>query len=217
MQGHREAWYGTAVSPTLLSTITEAVVDAGRPWQARPLASVYPLLSFEALCVQSRQEGPVQTTAVDLALGLPMEGEKDLLGWWLSESEGTTGWLSVFTALPNRGVQDGCMACGDGLKGLPEAIEAVFPKTPGPLCLVHKVRNRLQDVPWPGRRAVAAALRAIDGAAALPDAAHALERFAERWDAKSPAIRPSGLADGDRLTVFFDSPPALRRAVYTTK
>ena len=122
----------------------------------------------------------------------------------------------MFTDLHNRGVQDGFIACVDGLKGLPEAIEAVLPKTQVQLCIVHKVRNSLKYVPWKERRAVAADLRAIYGAATLPEAEQALERFAERWDAKYPAISPSWLADWDRLTVFFDYPPAIRRAVYTT-
>ena len=120
------------------------------------------------LFVKSRQEGPVQTKAVYLALGITMDGEKELLGLWLSESEGAKFWLSVFTELQNRGVQDCFIACVDGLKGLPEAIEAVFPKTQVQLCIVHKVRNSLRYVPWKERRAVAADLRAIYGAATLP-------------------------------------------------
>src|SRR5215468_6191748 len=216
IQAHLEDLYDVEVSPTLISNITDAVLDEVRAWQARPLASVYPILYFDALFVKSRQEGPVQTKAVYVALGITVEGEKELLGLWLSDSEGAKFWLSVFTELKNRGVTDCFIACVDGLKGLPEAIEAVFPKTQVQLCVVHKVRNSLKYVPWKERRAVAADLRAIYGAATLPDAEHALERFAERWDAKYPAISPSWLADWDRLTVFFDYPPAIRRAVYTT-
>src|SRR5215470_14319641 len=216
MQGHLEELYGTEVSPTLISTITDAVLDEVRTWQARPLASVYPILYFDALFVKSREEGAVQTKAVYLALGVTMEGEKELLGLWLSESEGAKFWLSVFTELQNRGVQDCFIACVDGLQGLPEAIEAVFPKTQVQLCVVHKVRNSLKYVPWKERRAVAADLRAIYGATTLADAEQALERFADRWDTKYPAISPSWLADWDRLTVFFDYPPAIHRAVSTT-
>jgi len=193
------------------------VLDEVRTWQARPLASGYPILYFDALFVKSRQEGSVQTKTVYLALGITMDGEKELLGLWLSESAGAKFWLSVFTELHNRGVTDCFIACVDGLQGLPEAIAAVFPKPQVQLCIVHKVRNSLKYVPWKERRAVAADRRAIYGAATLPDAEQALERFAEHWDATYPAISPSWLADGDRLTVFFDSPPALRRAVYTTK
>ena len=216
MQDHLEELYGVEVSPTLISNVTDAVLDEVRTWQARPLASVYPILYFDALFVKSRQEGPVQTKAVYVALGITIEGEKELLGLWLSESEGAKVWLSVFTELQNRGVEDCFIACVDGLKGLPEAIEAVFPKTQVQLCIVHKVRNSLKYVPWKERKAVATDLRAIYGAATLADAEHALERFAERWDAKYPTISPSWLADWDRLTVLFDYPPAIRRVIYTT-
>ena len=216
IQAHLEDLYEVEVSPTLISNITDAVLDEVRAWQARPLASVYPILYFDALFVKSRQEGPVQTKAVYVALGITVEGEKELLGLWLSESEGAKFWLSVFTDLQNRGVEDCFIACVDGLKGLPEAIEAVFPKTQVQLCIVHKVRNSLKYVPWKERKAVAADLRAIYAAATLAEAEHALERFAERWDTKYPTISPSWLADWDRLTVLFDYPPAIRRVMYTT-
>ena len=216
IQDHLEELYGVEVSPTLISNVTDAVLDEVRTWQARPLASVYPILYFDALFVKSRQEGPVQTKAVYVALGITVEGEKELLGLWLSESEGAKFWLSVFTELQNRGVEDCFIACVDGLKGLPEAIEAVFPKTQVQLCIVHKVRNSLKYVPWKERKAVAADLRAIYAAATLAAAEQALERFAERWDTKYPTISPSWLADWDRLTVFFDYPPAIRRVIYTT-
>lgn len=204
------------MSPTLSSTSTDAVVDAVRTWQARPLASVYPILYFEALFVQSRAEGAVQTKAVSLALGVPMAGEKALLGVWLRESEGATFWLSLCTARQNRGVTDCFIACVDGLKGLPEAIEAVLPTTQVQLCLVHKVRKSLKYVPWKARRAVAADVRAIYGATTLAAAEQALERFADRWDTTYPAISPRWLAAWDRFTVFFASPPAMRRAISTT-
>src|SRR5215813_4974758 len=216
IQAHLEDLYDVEVSPTLISNITDAVLDEVRAWQSRPLASVYPILYFDALFVKSRQEGPVQTKAVYVALGITMEGEKELLGLWLSESEGAKFWLSVFTELQNRGVEDCFITCVDGLQGLPEAIETVFPHTHVQLCIVHKVRNSLKYVPWKERKAVAADLRAIYGATTLAAAEQALERFADRWDTKYPAISPSWLADWDRLTVFFDYPPAIRRVVYTT-
>jgi putative transposase len=216
IQGHLEELYGTEVSPALISSITDAVLDEVRTWQARPLAAVYPILYFDALFVKSRQEGAVQTKAVYLALGVTLDGEKALLGLWLSESEGAKFWRSVFTDLKNRGVEDCFIACVDGLKGLPEAIEAVFPRPQVQLCIVHKVRNSLKYVPWKERKAVATDLRAIYGAATLAEAEQALERFADRWDTQYPAISPSWLADWDRLTVFFDYPPAIRRAIYTT-
>jgi putative transposase len=216
IQAHHEELYGVEVSPTLISHITDAILDEVRTWQSRPLASVYPLLYFDALFVKSRQEGPVHTKAVYVALGITVAREQELLGLWLSETEGTKCWLSVFTELHNRGVEDCFSACVDGLKGLPEAIEAVFPHTQVQLCIVHKVRNSLKYVPWKERKAVAADLRAIYAAATLAEAEHALEGFAERWDTKYPTISPSWLADGDRLTVLCDDPPAIRRVIYTT-
>jgi transposase-like protein len=152
IQAPLEELSGVEGSPTLISTITDAVLDDVRTWQARPLASGYPILSFDALFVTSRPEGPVQTKALYLALGITMDGEKELRGLWRSESEGAQLWLSVFTELQNRGVQDCFMACVDGLQGLPEAIETVFPKTQVQLCMVQKVRNSLTDVPWQERR-----------------------------------------------------------------
>jgi transposase-like protein len=216
MQAHLEEFYEVAGSPTLLSKSTDAVLDDVHAWPARPRAAVSPSLYCEALLVTARQEGPGQMKAVYLALGIPLAGEKDLLGLWRSESEGAPLWLSVFHARQSRGVEDCCIAGGDGLKGRPEALEAVVPQTQGQWCLVHKVRNSLRYVPWKERRAVAAALRAIYGAATLPAAEQARERFAVRWDAQEPALSPSWLTDWDRLPGLFDYPPAIRRAIYTT-
>jgi putative transposase len=216
IQGQLEALYGVEVSPTLISNVTEVVLEDVRAWQSRPLSAVYPMLYFDALFVKSRQEGSVKTKAVYVALGVNLEGEKELLGLWMSESEGAKFWLSVFNDLKNRGVEDCFIACVDGLKGLPEAIEAVFPQAQVQLCIVHKVRGSLKSVPWKQRRAVAADLRAIYGAATLLEAEQALERFSERWDEKYPAISPSWRADWPRLSVFFDYPPEIRRVIYTT-
>lgn len=216
IQAELEELYGVEVSPGLISNITESVLDEVRAWQGRPLSPVYPILYFDALFVKSRQEGPVQTKAVYLALGVGVNGEKELLGLWMSESEGAKFWLSVFNDLKNRGVQDCFVACVDGLKGLPEAIEAVFPKTQVQLCIVHKIRNSLKYVTWKERKAVATDLRAIYSAPTLAEAEAALDRFADRWDAKYPAISPSWRAHWERLTVFFDYPPEIRKVIYTT-
>jgi putative transposase len=153
---------------------------------------------------------------VSLALGIPMDGEKARLGVWRSESEGAQCWLSGFPERPNRGVEDGGSACVEGLQGWPEALEAVGPKPQVQRCIVHKVRHRLKDVPWTERRAVAADWRALSGAPPRAAAEQALERCADRWDTKDPAMSPSWLADWDRLTGCFASPPAIRRAVSTT-
>lgn len=216
IQGHLEELYGVEVSPTLISNVTEAVWEEVQAWQSRPLESVYPILYFDALFVKSRESGPVKNRAVYLALAVNLQGEKELLGLWLAESEGAKFWLSVFTELKNRGVQDCFIACVDGLKGLPEAVEAVFPQTQVQLCIVHKVRNSLQYVTWKERKAVARDLRAIYGAATLAEAEHALARFSATWDPKYPAISQSWRADWVRLTVFFDYPPEIRKVLYTT-
>jgi transposase-like protein len=216
IQSQLEELYGVEVSPTLISNVTNAVLEEVRAWQCRPLQAVYPVLYFDALFVKSRQDGAVKTKAVYLALGINLEGEKELLGLWMSETEGAKFWLSVFNDLKNRGLEDCFVACVDGLKGLPEAIEAVYPHAQVQLCIVHKVRGALRYVPWKERRAVAADLRAIYGAATLVEAEQALERFSERWDEKYPAISPSWRADWERLTVFFDFPPDIRRVIYTT-
>lgn len=216
IQAQLEELYGVEVSPALISSVTAAVHDEVKAWQSRPLAAVYPILYFDALVVKSREEGPVKNKAVYLALGINLEGEKELLGLWMSENEGANFWLSVFNDLKNRGVEDCFVACVDGLKGLPRAIEAVFPQTQVQLCIVHKVRGSLKYVPWKERKAVAADLRAIYGAATLDEAEQALERFSERWDGKYPAISPSWRADWTRLTVFFDYPREIRKVIYTT-
>lgn len=216
IQAELESIYGVEVSPTLISNVTDAVIEEMQAWQSRPLSAVYPILYFDALMVKSREEGPVVNKAVYLALGINLEGEKELLGLWMSQSEGAKFWLSVFSELKNRGVEDCFVACIDGLKGLPEAIEAVYPRAQVQLCIVHKVRNSLKYVPWKERKCVAADLRAIYGAATLPEAEQALKRFGEKWDAKYPAISPSWRADWVRLTVLFDYPPEIRRVIYTT-
>jgi putative transposase len=216
IQTQLEDLYGVEVSPTLISNVTNAVLDDVKAWRSRPLESVYPVMYFDALFVKSRQDGTVKNKAVYLALGINLDGEKELLGLWMSENEGAKFWLSVFNELKSRGVADCFVACVDGLKGLPEAIEAVFPKTQVQLCIVHKVRGALRYVPWKERRTVAADLRAIYGAATLDEAEQALEAFSARWDEKYPAISPSWRADWERLTVFFDFPPDIRRVIYTT-
>lgn len=216
IQAQLEEIYDIEVSPTLISNVTAAVHEDVQAWRSRPLAALYPILYFDALVVKSREDGPVKNKAVYLALGINMDGEKERLGLWMSDNEGAKFWLGVFTELKSRGVEDGFVACVDGLKGLPEAIEAVFPRTQVPLCLVHKVRNSLKYVPWKERKRVAADLRAIYGAATLVEAQSALERFCERWDGQYPAIGPSWRADWERLTVFFDYPQEIRKVIYTT-
>lgn len=216
IQAQLEELYGAEVSPTLISNVTDAVLEEVRAWQNRPLDPLYPIVYFDALIVKSREDGRVKNKAVYVALGLNLEGEKEILGLWISESEGAKFWLRVFTELKNRGMQDCFIACVDGLKGLPEAVESIFPQAQVQLCIVHKVRNSLNFVPWKERKAVARDLRAIYAAPTLTEAEAALEAFSERWGAKYPAISPSWRADWTRLTVFFDYPPEIRKVIYTT-
>ena len=151
IQGHLEELYGVEVSPTLISTITDAVLEDVRTWQSRPLDAVYPILYFDCLFVKARQEGVVKSKAVYVALGVNLQGEKELLGLWISETEGAKFWLAVLTELQSRGVEDCFVACVDGLSGLPETLETVFPQTQVQLCIVHKVRHSLQYVVWKER------------------------------------------------------------------
>jgi putative transposase len=216
IQSQLEELYGVEVSPGLISRVTDAVLEEVRAWQSRPLESCYPIVYFDALFVKSRQDGSVKTKAAYLALAINLQGEKEVLGLWMSDAEGSKFWLGVFTELKNRGMQDCLVACCDGLKGLPEAIETVYPKAQVQLCIVHQVRNSLKYVIWKERKEVATDLRSIYTAATLAEAEQALEIFAERWDEKYPAISRSWLANWERLSVFFDYPPEVRKVIYTT-
>lgn len=208
--------YGAEISPTLISNVTNSVLDEVQAWQARPLDAVYPILYFDCLFVKSRQEGPIRNKAVYLALGINLKGEKELLGLWLAETEGARFWLSVFNELKTRGLEDCFIACVDGLKGLPEAIETVYPHTRVQLCIVHQVRNSLKYVTWKDRKAVAASLRSIYTAPTEESARAALAAFSEQWGAQYPAIAPAWERNWERLIPFFDYPPAIRKVVYTT-
>ena len=216
IQAHFEEAYGVEVSPTFISQVTNAVLDEVNAWQQRPLAAVYPIVYLDCLVVRSRDSGVIQNKAVYLALGVNTEGEKELLGLWLAQNEGAKFWLSVMNELKNRGVSDIFIACCDGLKGFPEAIEAVYPKTQIQLCIVHQIRHSLKFVSWKERKAVAADLRTIYAAATYQEAEQALEQFALNWDSQHPQISQSWRNNWSRLSVFFDYPPEIRKVIYTT-
>ena len=216
IQAHFEEAYGVEVSPTFISQVTNAVLDEVNAWQQRPLAAVYPIVYLDCLVVRSRDSGVIQNKAVYLALGVNTEGEKELLGLWLAQNEGAKFWLSVMNELKNRGVTDIFIACCDGLKGFPEAIEAVYPKTQIQLCIVHQIRHSLKFVSWKERKAVAADLRTIYAAATYQEAEQALEQFALNWDSQHPQISQSWRNNWSRLSVFFDYPPEIRKVIYTT-
>lgn len=216
IQGHLQEMYGVEISPALVSRVTDAVVDEVKEWQARPLDSVYPIVYFDALFVKTRDSGHVCAKAVYVALGVNLEGHKELLGLWIAETEGAKFWLQVLTELQNRGVKDVFIACVDGLKGFPEAIATAYPKTQVQLCIVHMVRHSLKYATWKHRRQVARDLRKIYTAATLQEAATELLAFAETWDDKYPSISRSWQSNWDNLTPFFGYPPDIRKAIYTT-
>jgi putative transposase len=220
IQAHVEEAYGIEVSPTFISQVTNAVLDEVNAWQQRPLAPVYPIVYLDCLVVRSRDSGSIQNKSVYLALGVNTDGEKELLGLWIAQTEGAKFWLSVMNELKNRGVEDIFIACVDGLKGFPDAIEAVYPKTQIQLCIVHQIRNSLRFVGWKERKAVAAGLKTIYGAATLQQAEQALEQFAETWDnqpANRGATTGQGLACSStihrRYAKSFTPPTRLNRSI----
>jgi putative transposase len=216
IQGHLEEIYQVEVSPTLISNVTEAVIDEVRAWQARPLDAVYAIVYLDALVVKMRVDGRVENRAVYVAIGITLEGQKEVLGLWTSANEGAKFWLQVLTELNNRGLKDIFIACVDGLKGFPQAIETVYPKTTVQLCLVHMVRASLNYVNWRERIAVAGDLKAIYRAATEQEAARQLEQFAETWDSKYPSISALWRRNWLGVIPFFQFPAEIRKIVYTT-
>jgi putative transposase len=216
IQGHLKEIYGVEVSPTLISNVTEAVSEEVESWQNRPLERLYPILYLDALHVKIREAGHVQNRAIYVAIGVKLDGDKEVLGLWAGQAEGAKFWLQVVTELKNRGVEDIFIACVDGLKGLPQAIETVFPKAQVQLCIVHLVRNCLNYVPWKERKAVAADLKPIYRAASSEDAWRQLEAFAEKWDGRYPSISQIWRRNWDQVTPFFAYPAEIRKVIYTT-
>ena len=215
IQSHLEEIYGAEVSPSLISSVTDAVAEEVKTWQARPLDPIYPIVYLDCIHVKIR-EGAVRVKAVYLAIGVTMTGEKEVLGLWLSQTEGAKFWLQVVTELRNRGVQDIFIACVDGLKGFPEAIEAVFPKTTVQLCIVHMVRHSLNYVSWKRRPEVAADLKQIYQSATAEEAELRLGEFEAKWDDEYLPIGQSWRRNWPRLIPFFDYPPEIRKVIYTT-
>ena len=216
IQGHLQEMYGAEVSPTLISSVTDAVIDEVKAWQSRPLDGLYPIAYLDCIHVKARDAGAVRVKAVYLALGINLAGEKELLGIWIAQTEGAKFWLQVVTELKNRGVQDIFIACVDGLKGFPEAIETVYPKTAVQLCLVHLVRHSLNYVSWKIRPEVAADLKLIYQSATAEEAERQLAEFERKWDAAYPPIAQSWRRNWTRVTPFFDYPPEIRKVIYTT-
>jgi putative transposase len=216
IQSHLEEMYGVEVSPTLISEVTDAVLEEVRAWQSRPLDSVYAIVYLDALVVKMRQEGRVENRAVFVAIGVTLAGQKDVLGLWTSANEGAKFWLQILTELRNRGVQDVLIACVDGLKGFPEAIQTVYPKTQVQLCLVHLVRNSLQFVNWKERKLVAADLRQIYRSSTAEEAEQHLTEFEQQWDHKYATIGKLWRRHWAGVVPLFAFPEEIRKAIYTT-
>jgi transposase-like protein len=208
--------YDADVSPTLISKVTDAVLEQVLEWQSRPLDDIYPIVYLDCIVLKIRQDKRVINKAIYLALGINLEGHKELLGLWMAETEGAKFWLSVLTELQNRGLKDIFIAAVDGLKGFPEAINTVYPLTKIQLCIVHMVRNSLKFVSWKDRKAVAADLKKIYSSLTEEGAEQELSVFAETWDTKFPSISQSWRRHWPNLITLFDYPDDIRKVIYTT-
>lgn len=215
IQGHLEEMYGVEVSPSLISDVTDGVMEQARAWQNRPLDCFYAIVFLDALYVKMRHEGRVENRAVYVAVGINLEGKKDVLGLWTSASEGAKFWLNVLTELRNRGVKDIYLVCVDGLKGFPQAIESVFPKAQVQLCIVHMIRASLNYVTWKDRKQVVGDLKPIYKAMTADEAERQLSEFEEKWP-KYPAISRLWREQWERVIPFFAFPEEVRKIVYTT-
>ena len=210
--------YGANISEALISDVTDSVIEEVKDWRSRPLDEVYPIVYLDALYVNIKVNGQVSKRAVYVALAVTVEGNKELLGLWIgsAEREGAKFWLSVLTDLKNRGTQDILIACCDGLKGFPQAIESVYPDTQVQVCIVHLIRNSLRHVPWKESRAVVADLKPIYQAVTLEAAEVALDAFAKKWDEKYPGISQIWIRHWDNIAPLFSYPMAIRKVIYTT-
>jgi putative transposase len=216
IQGHLLDIYKIEVSAEFISAVTNEVLEEIKVWQNRPLEEVYPVVYFDAIWLKVRQEGHIVNKAAYLAIGLRMEGLKDVLGIWLEENEGAKFWLKVIGELQERGLRDILIACVDGLKGFPEAIESIYPNTQVQLCIVHMVRNSLKFVSYKDRKKVVADLKKIYQATTEAEGKSALDEFGNLWDSRYPAISKSWRTNWGRLSGFFAYPEDIRRIIYTT-
>ena len=216
IQDQLEELYGVDVSPTFISTVTDAVLDEVREWQNRPLDPLYPIVYLDAIRIKGRHEGHIMNKAVYLAIGINTDGLKEVLGMWIAKTEGAKFWLSVLNELKNRGLEDVFIASVDGLKGFPDAIETVYPSTQVQLCIVHMVRNSLKYVSWKQRKEMAADLKTIYRASTRDEAQDALDAFAEKWDKTHPRVSKSWRDNWTNLSTFFDYPKDIRKVIYTT-
>lgn len=210
--------YGANVPESLISEVTDSVLDEVKAWRSRPLDEVYLIVYLDALYVNIKVNGQVSKRAVYVALAITSDGNKELLGLWMGEAEheGAKFWLSVLTDLRNRGLMDILIACCDGLKGFPQAIESVYPHTQVQLCIVHLIRNSLRHVPWKDTKAFAADLKPIYRAATLEEVEAALDAFAKQWDSQYPGISQIWIRHWENIIPIFNYPMAIRKVIYTT-
>lgn len=216
IQSHLNEIYGVNVSHDLISNVTDSVIEEVKLWQNRVLEEIYPIVYFDATVIKVRNEGRVVNKNAYIALGINLDGMKDILGVWLEKTEGAKFWMGILTELKNRGVQDIFIACIDGLKGFPDAIAAVFNKAEIQLCIVHMVRNSLRFVPWKDRKKVASDLKLIYQAATEEEAKIQLKQFSKQWDKKYPTISKSWENNWQLIIPFFAYPQEIRKIIYTT-
>ncbi len=216
IEDHLREIYGAEISQTLISKITDKILPEINEWQNRPLGAIYPIVYFDGIMFKSRKDNQIINKCVYTVLGIDMEGQKDILGIWISENESASFYASICSDLRNRGVLDIFIACHDNLKGLGEAINAVFAKTKQQRCIVHQIRNSTKFVQYKERKEICADLKKIYGAINLDDAEYAREEFREKWDKKYPSILRSWDTNWAELTTFFNYPEEIRRLIYTT-
>ena len=217
IQGFLAEQYGTEVSPEFISSVTDAVMDEVTAWQSRPLEPMCPVVFFDALRVKIREDAVVRNKAIYLALGVLPDGTRDILGLWIESTEGAKFWMKVFNDLKTRGVADILIAVTDGLKGMPEALAAVFPATTLQTCIVHLIRNSLDYASWKDRKTLAAAIKPIYTAPSAEAAQAELDHFAQGpWGEKFPTVVAAWRRAWDRVIPFFAFPPPIRKVIYTT-
>lgn len=211
-----EELYGAEISESLISRVTDEVLEEVKEWQHRPLEAVYPIIFFDCLVVKVRQDKRIINKSIYVALGIDLSGHKDVLGLWISENEGAKFWLGIFTEMKNRGLQDILIACTDNLTGMSEAIAATFPKTEHQLCIVHQIRNSLKYVSYKDRKELVQDLKPVYAASTEEEALVALEAFDKRWSSKYPQIVKSWQDNWPNLVIFLDYPESIRKIIYTT-
>jgi putative transposase len=216
IQGHLEEIYGVEVGPDLISKVTDAVLDEQRAWQSRPLEPVYLIVYIDAIFTKIRDKGVVQNRAIYAAMGVGPDGKKDILGFWAQGSEGAKFWLSIFSELRQRGLQDILILCADGLTGIKEAIEAAWPRAIHQTCIVHMIRSSMRLVPWKDRKAVCADLRPVYTAPDEQAADAALTDFERKWGKTFPMVGNAWRRRWSEVVPFLAFPPEIRRAIYTT-